>query len=165
MGRNLPGYVTVDIRTFAPWLVNLQPNALYTKQKLLPLTKVNSTLEHQMESSKLGLTTISARLGTKEIQLMLNFSNTSKNYVRRKFSTRLNEINVYIWLAVQVYLCSKSIIINTTNQKFVFYLLLNLRRNLYSLIIFFFQCLFSTLFACSIRTQFHLKIFFDILLL
>ena len=28
-------------------------NALYTKQKLLQLTNVNSTMEHQMESSKL----------------------------------------------------------------------------------------------------------------
>ena len=36
-------------------------------------------MEHQMESSKLGLATIPDRLGTKVIQLTLNFSNTSGN--------------------------------------------------------------------------------------
>ena len=77
MGRNLPGYATADTRMAAPWPVNAQPNTLYTKQKLLPLTNVNSTIEHQMESSDLGLTNIPDRLGTKGIQLILNFPNTS----------------------------------------------------------------------------------------
>ena len=36
-------------------------------------------MEHQMESLKLGLTTIPAGLGTKGIQLILNFPNTSGN--------------------------------------------------------------------------------------
>ena len=36
-------------------------------------------MEHQMESSKLGLTTVPARLGTKGIQLITNFPNTSGN--------------------------------------------------------------------------------------
>ena len=33
-------------------------------------------MEHQIESSRLGLTTIPDRLGTKNIQLILNFPNT-----------------------------------------------------------------------------------------
>ena len=40
MGKNLPGYATVDIRTVALWPVNAQPNALYTKQKILGQTNV-----------------------------------------------------------------------------------------------------------------------------
>ena len=36
-------------------------------------------MEHQMESSKIGLTTIPERPGTKVIQLILNFPNTSGN--------------------------------------------------------------------------------------
>ena len=44
----------------------------YTKQNLLPLTNVNSTMGHQMESSKLGLITIPAFLDTKGMQLILN---------------------------------------------------------------------------------------------
>ena len=36
-------------------------------------------MEYQMESLKLGLTTISDRLGTKGIQLILTFPNTSGN--------------------------------------------------------------------------------------
>ena len=79
MGRKLPANATVDIRTVAPWLVNDERNALHTKRKLLPLTNVNSTMENQMESSKLGLTIIPDRLGTKGIQLKLKFPNTFGN--------------------------------------------------------------------------------------
>ena len=49
------------------------------KQNLQPLTKVHSTAERQMESSKLRLTTIPDCLDTKDIQLTLNFPNTSGN--------------------------------------------------------------------------------------
>ena len=69
MGRNLTDYVTIDIRKIAP----LPVSAL-----LLPLLKnVSSTMEHQIENSKLGLITIPDYLGTKDIQLILNFPNTS----------------------------------------------------------------------------------------
>ena len=40
MRRNLPGYSTADMRKVAPWLVNAQPNALYTQQNLQPLKNV-----------------------------------------------------------------------------------------------------------------------------
>ena len=36
-------------------------------------------MEHKMESLKLGLTTIPPSIGTKGIQLILNFPNTSGN--------------------------------------------------------------------------------------
>ena len=36
-------------------------------------------MEHQMGSSKLGLTAIPGRLGAKDIQVILNFANTSGN--------------------------------------------------------------------------------------
>ena len=41
-------------------------NALYTKHKLQSVTNVCSAMEHQMESSKLGLTPIPDRLDTKQ---------------------------------------------------------------------------------------------------
>ena len=101
MAKNLPGYATVDIRTVAPWRVNAQPNTLFAKQKFIALPHVNSTMEHQMEVSKLGLTTIPDFLGTKGIQLKLNFPNTSGNQVTTNFSTRLNGISkcfaVQVW--------------------------------------------------------------------
>ena len=81
MGRNLPDYTTAVIRTVAPWSVNNYPNALYTKQKLQSLRHVFSTMKHQMQSSILGLTTITDRLDTKGIYLILNFPNTTGNQV------------------------------------------------------------------------------------
>ena len=53
-------------------------------------------MEHQMESLKLGLTTISDRLGTIDIQLIPNFPNTSGKQVTTKFSIRLNEILLHM---------------------------------------------------------------------
>ena len=47
------------------------------KADVTTLTKVNSTIKNQMESLKLGLATIAACLGTKGIQLIVNFLNTS----------------------------------------------------------------------------------------
>ena len=47
------------------------------KADVTTLTKVNSTIKNQMESLKLGLVTIAACLGTKGIQLIVNFLNTS----------------------------------------------------------------------------------------
>ena len=49
-----------------------------------------------MESSKLGLTVMPARLGTKGIQLIFNFLNTAESKVKRKFSTRLNGILLHM---------------------------------------------------------------------
>ena len=46
---------------------------------LQSLTNVSSTMEHQMESSKVGVTAMSDRLDTKEIQLIQNFPNISGN--------------------------------------------------------------------------------------
>lgn len=73
MVRRLPSYATVDIRTLGPWLVNAQPNALHTKQKLQPLTNLHSSIEYQMKISKLGLK------NKKNIELVLNFPDTSGN--------------------------------------------------------------------------------------
>ena len=63
-----------------------------------------SSMEHQTECSKLSLTTILACLGTKGIQLILNFPNTSGNQVRRKFSTRLNGILLHMLRRTSVFL-------------------------------------------------------------
>ena len=52
----------------------------------------HSIMEHQIESSTLGSTTIPNCLGTKGIQLILNFPNTTGNKVMKSFSTRLNGI-------------------------------------------------------------------------
>ena len=79
MGKNVPVYAIVDITTAVLWPVKAWPNALHIKQKLLPLTNLNSTMGHQMESSKLGLTNIPNCLVTKSIQLILNFPNISEN--------------------------------------------------------------------------------------
>ena len=58
MGRNWSGYATEDIRIVVHWPVSAYPDALHTKSKLLPLTNVSSTIKHQMENPKLGLTSI-----------------------------------------------------------------------------------------------------------
>ena len=49
------------------------------KQRLPPLKNVSATMEQMMESSRLGLTTIPDSLDTKDIQVILNFPNTSGN--------------------------------------------------------------------------------------
>ena len=66
MKRYLPGYTTVDIRKV-------------TTEAEVTTTYVRSTMEHKMENLKLGLKTIQDRLGTKGIQLTLNFLNKSGN--------------------------------------------------------------------------------------